>query len=161
VPFVLVISWPFFEARVSGDTREHHLIQRPRDAPTRTAFMVAMITLYGLLWAAGGNDVLATRFHLNLNAITWFMRGAVLVLPTVAFVITRQLCRGLQSVDEEQRDHGLETGIVVRSVEGGYSEAVRPLTRPRVGVLNSLRGAAHGIDHVDTAELDSVHHGSR
>ena len=53
-----------------GRRREHHLLQRPRDAPTRTAFMAAMVAAYGLLWAAGGNDILATRLHLSLNGIT-------------------------------------------------------------------------------------------
>ncbi len=82
VPFVAVVGWPFLEAWVTGDRREHHLLQRPRDVPTRTAFLAAMITVYGLLWAAGGNDVLATRFHWSLNAITYMLRVAVLTLPT-------------------------------------------------------------------------------
>ena len=38
--------------------REHHLLQRPRNAPTRTALFVSLMTFYGLLWAAGGNDIL-------------------------------------------------------------------------------------------------------
>ena len=51
--------------------------------------MVALMTLYGLLWAAGGNDILAIMFHLNLNYITYFMRVAVFVGPVLAFLITR------------------------------------------------------------------------
>ncbi len=35
-----VLAWPFLEAWVTGDKREHHLLQRPRNAPTRTAFLV-------------------------------------------------------------------------------------------------------------------------
>ena len=33
-----VMAYPFVEAWVTGDKREHHLLQRPRNAPTRTAF---------------------------------------------------------------------------------------------------------------------------
>src|SRR3546814_6690259 len=81
VLLAMVLAWPFLEAWVTGDKREHHLLQRPRNAPARTAFLVAMMTLYGLLWAAGGNDVLAVLFHLNLNHITYFMRAAILIIP--------------------------------------------------------------------------------
>ena len=35
----------------------------PRNAPTRTAFLAALMTVYGLLWAAGGNDIIATQLH--------------------------------------------------------------------------------------------------
>jgi ubiquinol-cytochrome c reductase cytochrome b subunit len=48
-PFVLfgmIVGWPFLEAWVTGDRREHHLLQRPRNAPTRTAFLAAMVTEY-------------------------------------------------------------------------------------------------------------------
>jgi ubiquinol-cytochrome c reductase cytochrome b subunit len=70
MPFVLFglfLSYPFLESWVTGDKREHHLLQRPRNAPTRTAFLAAMVTAYGLLWAAGGNDILATQLHLSVN----------------------------------------------------------------------------------------------
>src|SRR3954465_12904846 len=81
VVFAAFMAYPFLEAWITGDKREHHLLQRPRNAPTRTAFLAGMMTLYGLLWAAGGNDILAVTFHLNLNYITYFMRGAVFVGP--------------------------------------------------------------------------------
>src|SRR6195952_2924329 len=37
--FTIVLMLPFVEAWITGDKRDHHLLQRPRDAPTRTAFM--------------------------------------------------------------------------------------------------------------------------
>ena len=43
--FTTVLLYPFIEAWITGDKREHHLLQRPRNAPTRTAFMVATMTL--------------------------------------------------------------------------------------------------------------------
>ncbi|RYE75037.1 MAG: ubiquinol-cytochrome c reductase cytochrome b subunit, partial [Myxococcales bacterium] len=124
---VLVLAYPFLEAWITGDKREHHILDRPRNAPTRTAFLVAMITVYGLLWAAGGNDILATLFHLDLNHITYFMRVAVFVLPVIAFIITKRWCISLQRHDNEKLLHGYETGIIMRSAEGGYSERHLPI----------------------------------
>jgi ubiquinol-cytochrome c reductase cytochrome b subunit len=125
---MVVLAWPFLEAWVTGDKREHHLLQRPRNAPVRTAFLVAMITLYGLMWAAGGNDILAVVFHLNLNQITYFMRGAVFILPVIAFIITKRWCISLQRHDNEKLLHGYETGIIMRSAEGGYTERHLPIS---------------------------------
>jgi ubiquinol-cytochrome c reductase cytochrome b subunit len=137
VPFVAIVGWPFLEAWVTGDRREHHVLQRPRDAPTRTAFLAAMVTVYGLLWAAGGNDILATHFHWSLNSVTYFMRGAVFVLPTVVFHVARRWCIGLQRADRDRLLHGSETGVIVRSPEGGYSERHRPLATARAYALTA------------------------
>ena len=134
---VMVLSWPFLEAWVTGDKREHHLLQRPRNAPTRTAFLVAMMTAYGLLWAAGGNDLLAVVFHLNLNHITYFMRVAVFVGPVIAFIITKRWCISLQRSDNEKLLHGYETGIIMRSAEGAYSERHLPISEEKAYALTA------------------------
>ena len=129
-PFLLlgvVLAWPFLEEWVTGDKREHHLLQRPRNAPTRTAFMAAMVTAYGLLWAAGGNDLIAVVFELNLNYITYFMRVAIFVVPVLVFFLARRWCISLQRHDQEKLLHGYETGIIMRSAEGGYSERHLPI----------------------------------
>ena len=127
VLFLAVAGYPFVEARLAKDPAEHHLLQRPREAPRRTAFLAAVVTEYGLLWAAGGNDIVATQLHLSVNTITAFTRVAVLVAPVLVFLLVRRLCLGLQAIDRERHTHGEETGVVRRSVEGGYSEQVRPL----------------------------------
>jgi ubiquinol-cytochrome c reductase cytochrome b subunit len=123
-----ILAYPFIEQWITGDKREHHLLQRPLNAPNRTAFLVAMMTLYGLLWAAGGNDILALIFDLNLNYITYFMRVAVFVLPPFAFYIARRWCISLQRADENRLLHGYETGVIMRSPEGGYSERHLPIS---------------------------------
>ncbi len=119
---------PFIDAWITGDKREHHLLQRPRDAPTRTAIMVALMTFYGLAWAAGGNDIIAIKLHLSINQITYFMRGAVFLGPLIAFIITKRWCISLQRHDEDKLLHGYETGIIMRSPEGGYSERHLPIS---------------------------------
>ncbi len=135
--FTILLLLPFVESWITKDNREHHLLERPRNAPTRTATMVALMTFYGLLWMAGGNDLLATTFHSSINQITYFMRGAVFVLPVVAFFITRRWCISLQRHDKEKVLHGYETGIIMRSAEGGYSEKHLPISETRAYVLTA------------------------
>ena len=156
VPFVAIVGWPFVEAWVSGDRREHHVLQRPRDMPTRTAFLAAMVTAYGVLWAAGGNDILATRFHWSLNAITYVMRGAVFVLPVVVFSVSRRWCLGLQRADRDRLEHGSETGVVMRSAEGGYTELHRPLTPERAYALTAGERGGPPREGQDRADHDGV-----
>lgn len=128
---------PFLEAWITGDKREHHLLQRPRNAPTRTAIMVALMTFYGLSWAAGGNDIIAIKMHLSINQITYFLRGAVIIGPIIAFFITRRWCISLQRHDKEKVLHGYETGVIVRSPDGGYAEKHLPIATSTAYVLTA------------------------
>ena len=100
--FTILLMLPFIESWITGDKRDHHLLRRPRNAPTRTAVMVALMTFYGLMWAAGGNDIIAIKLHASINQITYFMRAAVFIGPVIAFFITRRWCISLQRHD--QRD---------------------------------------------------------
>jgi len=161
VLFAMVVMWPFLEAWISGDRREHHLLQRPRNAATRTAFLAAMITVYGLLWAAGGNDILATHFHWSLNSITYFMRAAVFVIPPIVFYLTRRWCIGLQRADNDRLLHGYETGIIMRSAEGGYSERHLPISADSAYTLTTrTRDRIHEIE-ADVDENGVAAPGSR
>ena len=126
--FTAIGAYPFIERWVTKDDREHHLLQRPRNAPVRTAFGVAAMTFYGVLWIGGGNDIIATQFRLDIYAITWFCRVMVFVGPVIAFIITKRICLGLQRADKEQVLHGYESGVIERSPDGGYSERHTPLS---------------------------------
>ena len=137
VMFMVLMVLPFIEAWVTGDKRNHHLLQRPRDAPTRTATMVALMTMYGLFWAAGGNDIIAIKLHLSINQITYFMRAAVFIGPVIAFMITKRWCISLQRKDNDDLLHGYETGVIMRSPEGGYSERHLPLSPARAYTLTA------------------------
>jgi ubiquinol-cytochrome c reductase cytochrome b subunit len=134
---MILISLPFIENWVSGDKREHHLLQRPRNAPTRTGIMVGLMTFYALAWVAGGNDIIAIKFHLSINEITYFMRSTILILPFVAFFIARRWCISLQRSDNEKLLHGYESGVLVRSAAGGYAEKHLPLPEGKAYMLTS------------------------
>jgi ubiquinol-cytochrome c reductase cytochrome b subunit len=141
--FTVVLLLPFLEAWISGDKREHHLLQRPRNAPTRTAFLASLMTVYGLFWAAGGNDIIATHLSMSLNSITYFMRGAVFVLPPIVFVVVRRWCIGLQRADNERLLHGYESGVIMRSPDGRYTERHLP-----IGEAEAFRLASRDRDPV-------------
>ena len=135
--FTVLLLLPFIDAWVTGDKREHHLLYRPRNAPTRTALMVALMTMYGLFWAAGGNDIIAITLNASINQITYFLRAAVIVGPIIAFIVTRRWCISLQRKDNEMLLHGYETGVIMRSPEGGYSEKHLPLDPSRAYTLTA------------------------
>ncbi|MFI9582685.1 cytochrome bc complex cytochrome b subunit [Streptomyces sp. NPDC052236] len=126
--FAVLYAYPFCEARMTGDRREHHLCDRPRDRPVRTGLGVAAVVFYGVLLLAGGNDVVAYTFRISVNALTWVLQAALIVLPVVAFMVTKRLCLALQDAERERQAKGAETGYVRQTVEGGY-EQVR--TGPR------------------------------
>ncbi|MCD4534670.1 cytochrome bc complex cytochrome b subunit [Nocardioides sp. cx-169] len=135
--FTILMLLPFLESWITKDKRDHHLLERPRDAPTRTATMVALMTFYGLMWAAGGNDIIAIKLHLSINQITYFMRAAVFIGPVIAFIITRRWCISLQRQDKERLLHGYETGVIMRSPEGGYSERHLPIGQAEAYTLTA------------------------
>lgn len=125
--FTALGAWPFIERWLTGDSREHHLLDRPRNAATRTALGVAGMTWYAMFWIAGGNDIIATQFSSNINAITIVLRVAIFVAPVIAYHITKRICLSLQRTDAERVLHGSESGVISRSAAGGYSEPHAPL----------------------------------
>jgi len=152
--FTILLLLPFLEAWITGDKREHHLLQRPRNAPNRTATMVALMTFYGILWESGGNDIIALKFHLNLNYITYFNRVMVFLGPVLAFYIARRWCISLQRADQNRLLHGYETGVIMRSPEGAYAERHLPISEDAAYTLT-----ARERDRVITAPEEADENG--
>jgi len=141
---VLPLLYPFLEARWTKDKAHHHLLQRPRDVPQRTALGMMAIGFYVVLLISGGNDVVADKLHISLNAMTWAGRIGLLVVPPVAYYVAYRICLGLQQHDREVLAHGVETGIIKRLPDGRFIEVHQPL--PANG-----HGDGHGDGH---GELD-------
>ncbi len=120
--FTGMALYPFIESWMTGDKREHHLLDRPRNAPNRTALGAMSLTFVLVTLLNGGNDLLATHFGLTINQIMWFSRIGVLVLPPIAFVITKRICLSLQRADRELVLHGRETGRLVMLPHGEFVE---------------------------------------
>ncbi|MFF7329291.1 cytochrome bc complex cytochrome b subunit [Streptomyces sp. NPDC090306] len=121
--------YPFVEAWITGDKREHHILDRPRNAPARTGLGVAWLSLYGVLLIGGGNDIVATHLHLSINLITWCVRIGFFVVPVLAYVVTRRICLGLQLRDRDKVLHGRETGVIKLMPHGEYTEVHEPLSQ--------------------------------
>ncbi len=114
--------YPFFESWVTGDRREHHIAERPRNAPTRTAIGAAGVTFYAALWAAASSDIIATHFRLTIEGVIHALQFATVVGPFIAYFITKRVCLALQRKDREIALHGFESGRIVRLPGGEYIE---------------------------------------
>ncbi|GAA1179825.1 cytochrome bc complex cytochrome b subunit [Ornithinimicrobium humiphilum] len=125
--FIIMGAYPFIEAWATGDRREHHLLDRPRNAPVRTAVGLAAISMYLVLALATINDILAIKLQLSINDITIVFRVAFFVLPVIVFFVVKRLCLSLQRHDREKVLHGRETGRIVRTPEGRFFEVHEPL----------------------------------
>ncbi len=133
--FTLMALYPFIEQWATGDKSSHHLLDRPRNAPTRTALGAMSLAFYLLLWVQGGNDLIASTFDVNVFAITWFMRIAIFVVPPVVFVITKRICFGLQRRDRDKLLHGYESGVIKRLPSGKYYEQHQPISDEERAIL--------------------------
>jgi ubiquinol-cytochrome c reductase cytochrome b subunit len=114
--------YPFVERWVTGDDREHHLLDRPRNAPVRTAIGMAGITAYTVFMFAAGNDIIAIKLGMSINDITWFFRIGLFVLPPLMFWVTKRICLSLQRRDRDLALHGRETGTIIRTPDGRFFE---------------------------------------
>ncbi|MFM2030759.1 MAG: hypothetical protein RI927_379, partial [Actinomycetota bacterium] len=117
---IIVALYPFIEAWVTGDKREHHVLDRPRNAPTRTAIGAAGVTFYAVLWAGAATDLIATNFKMSLNQVLTFMQIFLIVGPILAFIIAKRTCLALQRKDRSIALHGRESGRIVRLPHGEY-----------------------------------------
>ena len=130
VPMVLLgflSMYPFIEAWATGDRREHHLVDRPRNAPMRTAIGVSLLSAFVVLILAGSNDIIATHLHMSINSITWTFRIMLFVLPGIVFWVTKRIALGLQRKDRELVLHGHESATILQFESGEYVEVHRPL----------------------------------
>jgi ubiquinol-cytochrome c reductase cytochrome b subunit len=127
--------WPFLEQWITGDKREHHVNDRPRNAPTRTGLGMAAVTFYGVLWLEGANDVIAQHLDISLYLVTWIARIAVFVVPVLAYIITKRICLGLQRKDLHLLEHGVETGIIRQLPSGEFIEETRPVSEDTLAKL--------------------------
>jgi ubiquinol-cytochrome c reductase cytochrome b subunit len=119
ITFTLIYLWPLIEAKVTGDNAEHHLLDRPRDRPLRTALGSAVFAFYFVLFGASATDVLANYLSLSLNFVLWAFRVLCIAVPIIVFPIAYKICKELQETPgagKRKRHH-----IVMRAADGGYS----------------------------------------
>jgi ubiquinol-cytochrome c reductase cytochrome b subunit len=147
--------WPFLEQWITGDRREHHVLDRPRNAPTRTGIGMAAVTFYGVLWLEGANDIIADQLQIPLFTLTWIARFAVILGPIIAYWVTKRICLGLQRKDAHLLEHGVETGIIRQLPTGEYVELTRPVDEDKRAELEYNRVGAPQLTG-PSADADGV-----
>ncbi|MCU1373456.1 MAG: cytochrome b/b6 domain protein, partial [Actinomycetia bacterium] len=98
--FGLLYAWPFLEARLTHDRQLHHLLDRPRDRPARTALGTGVLTFYVVLFVAGSQDIIAQHLGQSVPTVTGTLRVLVVVLPFVVAAATWRLCRELRAAED-------------------------------------------------------------
>ena len=96
ITFAVLFAWPWLEARFTKDREPHNLLDRPRDRPIRTAVGAGALTFFALLQLAASNDLLALKLDVSVEAVTWFFRLAVLILPVLVGWLMLVLMRRLR-----------------------------------------------------------------
>ncbi|KNC17813.1 ubiquinol-cytochrome c reductase cytochrome b subunit [Arthrobacter sp. RIT-PI-e] len=159
--FALMFTWPWIEAWITKDKREHHLLDRPRNAPTRTAIGVAGVVFYCIQWAAASSDLIATHFLVSLNDVLYVLRFLVIFGPVIAFMVTRRIALALQRKDREIALHGRETGRIVRLPHGEFIEVHEPVDDYKLYKLVSFNSPEVSIPRADAngkvGLVDKVH----
>ncbi len=182
-----VAFYPFIEGWVTGDKREHHIADRPRNAPTRTAIGAAGVTFYAVLWGAASSDLVATHFGLSIEDVIRSLQILLIIGPIIAYLVTKRMCIGLQKKDREIALHGYESGRIVRLPGGEYIEvheqlsdyerwrlvsfdsykplALRPDSNGRISRAQKVRAGMSNwffedrIEPVTATELEQAHGG--
>ena len=78
-----------------------------------------MLSLLFMVFFASSTDVLANFFQVPLNAVLWFFRFAVIIVPIIAALVAYKICnemRAAEGVGKRKRAQ-----IVTRSSTGEYS----------------------------------------
>lgn len=122
VLILVMIIWPWLERWVTKDDREHHILDRPRNAPTRTGIGVAGVVWYCTMWAAASSDLIATHFGVSLNDVTYWLRAIFILGPFIGFIVTKRICLALQRKDREIVLHGREAGVIEMTPDGEFRE---------------------------------------
>jgi ubiquinol-cytochrome c reductase cytochrome b subunit len=109
IVFGFIGLWPFLERRRLRDHRFHNVLDRPRDAPWRTAIGLAMLVWVFLIFMAGSADRVYVFFGLSYQLQIWLYRVLIWVIPLITLVVAKRVC-------EELRD-GERAGALQRAAE--------------------------------------------
>lgn len=81
----------------------------------------------------GGLLMRQTHHWAALVLVAWILRIALVLAPVAAFLVTRRLCHALTDAEQQRLVHGVASGEVRQSVEGGYESDHHPVTDFRPG----------------------------
>jgi quinol---cytochrome-c reductase cytochrome b subunit len=122
VVFAFLFAWPSIERRITRDYDYHHLLNRPRDVPWRTAVGVGFFTWVGMIFFAGSSDRVFVQMNISYTSQIHVYQVLVFVLPFLAAWVAKRVCEELlRSEVHPLRGSG---GGPVRRLPGGGLERV-------------------------------------
>ena len=121
--FGVITLWPWIERRFTRDQAEHHLLDRPRDVPARTATGVAGLMVFFIAFLAGGNDIIAVLVHVPVETITRILQYSFFVAPVVVWLMTFWICRSLRATHVHPA--AATAGMRLRRTSSGDYETVQ------------------------------------
>ncbi len=104
VVFGLLFLWPTLDRWLSADRRRHNLLDRPRDAPWRTAFATAFLTWVFIIFLAGSADRAYVLFGWSYQTQVELYRILVFVAPVLSFWLAHRICVELLRNEEVAED---------------------------------------------------------
>jgi ubiquinol-cytochrome c reductase cytochrome b subunit len=107
------------ERRITGDTAVHHLLDRPRDAPGRTAAGAALFAFVSVIFVAGSADRIFVSLGISYARQVWLFRIAALAVPLAVFLVVRSVARELRDNDWHPFREP-DTQVVRRTERGGF-----------------------------------------
>ena len=141
IVFGLLYCLPWIDRRFfTRDHASHHLLDRPRDNPRRTALAASVLSAIVVVFAAGSADRLFVIFDYSYTGAIDFFRVAFLVVPVLVYAVTRRVCNELRR-SERNPLRGWSGSAVARTSGGGFevvgrgageerSAAASPTERP-------------------------------
>jgi len=123
--FLVLYLWPWIERWITGDARPHHLLDRARDCPWRSAVGAWAVAFGIALTLAGSNDVIANLLGVPVEIVTVYFRVMLGIAPILAAVLTYFVCHGLQERDRQPERRRIRA-IVRVNARGGYEEETLP-----------------------------------
>jgi quinol---cytochrome-c reductase cytochrome b subunit len=123
--FGFLYLWPWIERRLTGDRMFHNLLERPRDAPLRTAVGAGMVSWVFLVFVAGSADRVSTLLWISYPAQIWFYRVLALIVPPLVGLVAYRVCRELQAGEavEERRQRAEKAAEAAAAGLGGETAA--------------------------------------
>jgi ubiquinol-cytochrome c reductase cytochrome b subunit len=95
--FGLLLVFPWLDRLVfTRDRAKHHLLERPRDNPRRTAFITAVVVWVGTVFAFGAADRIFLALQISYTLQLWVFRVLFFVAPVVAYVVARRWAEDLR-----------------------------------------------------------------
>lgn len=104
VIMAIVFLWPLLEERVTGDHEDHHILDRPREHPVRTAVGATGLGFLTVLLMAGSHDLQGLLVRVPVDAMTLVYRVLLVTVPPAIGGVTYAVCRSL--VEGERTGRG-------------------------------------------------------